>query len=320
MLRRVIEQSGRPMSMTLLQKENRPDDWLAVLEAVNDSQSAGFDMSAQVMGKATNVMLGFELSLSPFIGRPSYEALKPLPFPTKIQALRDPELRRRILAEASTDQDRVGLVTAWRRIFPLGDPPVCEPPPSASLQARAEREGRTPDEIAYDLMLAEDGRGLLLRLVSNYGPGDLSVVQSMLTAPHTLVGLGDGGAHLGLLCDSSNPTHLLSYWTRDRNGHRFPLEWAVKRLTSEPAAALGLHDRGRLAVGAKADINVIDYDRLALKKPEVLYDLPAGGRRVVQRADGYDATIVAGRIVHEHGSATGNLPGRLLRAGTKIAT
>ncbi len=199
-------------------------------------------------------------------------------------------------------------------MFALGDPPNYEPAPTDSVAARAEREGRTEEDVAYGIMMEDDGRGILYLPVTNYAHGHLDAVRDMIADPNTLLGLGDGGAHVGIMCDATATSYTLTHWTRDRaRGGLFPIAFAIKRLTADNAAAIGLRDRGVLQAGRKADINVIDYDRLRLRAPRIVYDLPAGGKRLVQRTEGFDATIVSGAIVYRHGEATNALPGRLVR-------
>jgi len=268
-------------------------------------------------------MLGFEISQNPFLGRPSWREIEALPFAERIKRLAQPELRARLISETIQDAALSRRVTKWERIFPLGDPPDYEPPAERSIAAMAAREGRMPAEVAYDLLLEKGGKTILYRPLSNYTYGTLDTVHDMMCHPNTLIGLGDGGAHVGILSDASAITYMLSHWTRDRTrGARLPLAWAIKRLTSDNARAIGLNDRGVIRRGAKADVNVIDYDRLGIRAPEVVYDLPSGGRRLIQRTDGYVATLVSGQIVTREGQPTGALPGRLVRgpqAGPTLA-
>ena len=314
MLSRLVAKSGRPMSITILQRDSKPEEWRRIMGRVADSQKAGLPMMGQVLTRPTGILLGFEISQNPFIGRPSWSEVENLPFEQKIARLRNPEFRARLIGEAIEDEVLSRRVTKWDRIFPLGDPPDYEPPAEKSVAAIAARQGRPPAEVAYDMLLENGGKTILYRPLSNYTYGNLDTVHDMMTHPHTLVGLGDGGAHVGILTDASAITYMLTHWTRDRTrGAKLPLTWAIKRLTSDNATAIGLHDRGVIRVGAKADINVIDYARLELHAPTVVYDLPSNGRRLMQKTDGYTATIVAGEVVSRSGVATGKLPGRLVR-------
>ena len=314
MLRRLVERSGRPMSITLLQSEARPDEWSRLLRRIGEANAAGLRITGQVRSRPTSVLLGFELSQNPFMGRPSYKRIAHLPFAERIARLRQPEFRARLLGEEQEGDRAARRAGRWERLFPLGDPPNYEPPPDTSIAARAARAGVRPEEIAYDLLMERNGRGILYLPVTNYAAGNLDVVREMIADPNTLLGLGDGGAHVGIMCDATATSYTLTHWTRDRRrGELFPIAWAVKRLTRDNAAAIGLHDRGLLQPGHKADINILDYDRLRLRAPEVVYDLPAGGRRLIQRTDGFAATLVAGVPVYREGEATGSLPGRLVR-------
>jgi N-acyl-D-aspartate/D-glutamate deacylase len=304
----------RPMAITILQRDNKPEEWRQITGWIAEANAAGDQMLGQVLTRATGVLLGFEISQNPFVGCPSYQAIAGLPFEQRLAALRTPELRALLLAETTDDPVLARRVSRWDRIFPLGDPPDYEPAPEHSIAARAEREGRKPADLAYDLLLENGGKAILYRPLSNYTYGNLDTVHDMLTHPATIVGLGDGGAHVGILSDASFISTMLTHWTRDRTrGDRVTLPWAVKRVTLDSAQAIGLRDRGVVAAGCKADLNVIDYDRLRLRSPEVVYDLPSGGRRLIQRADGYEATIVSGVPVYRDGAATGALPGRLVR-------
>jgi N-acyl-D-aspartate/D-glutamate deacylase len=318
MLRRVAAASGQVMSTQLLQRANRPELWRQILGKIEDANRAGTRIVGQVMGRPIGLMLGFELSQHPFFTRPSWRAIADLPFAEKLAILRQPEFRARLLSEPTADPAMARRLNTWENLFPLGDPPQYEPPPESSIAGIAKRQGRDPQDVAYDTMLAHDGRGIINYPVINYAHGNLDAVKTMVEHPDTLMGLGDGGAHVGLICDASSTTHMITHWTRDRTrGPRLPLEFAVKRLTRDNALALGLADRGLIAAGCKADINVIDYDRLGVRAPELWYDLPAGGKRLVQRADGYVATILSGAVVHWNGEPTGALSGRLVRGPQK---
>ena len=314
LFRRLAKESNRPVTISMLQSHARPDGWRTLLAEIDEANAEGFRITAQVRSRPTSVLLGFELSQNPFMGRPSYKAIARLPFAQRLAELRKPEFRACLLEEAFEGGGRERRVERWDRMYPFGDPPDYEPKPESSIAARAARQGRTPEEVAYDLLLERDGREMLYLPVTNYAAGNLDVVREMIAAPNTLIGLGDGGAHVGIMCDATATSYTLTHWTRDRGrGELFPVAWAIKRLAADNAQAIGLLDRGVLAVGKKADINILDYDRLRLRAPEVVYDLPAGGRRLVQRTDGIDATIVCGAVVYRHGEATGALPGRLIR-------
>jgi N-acyl-D-aspartate/D-glutamate deacylase len=203
-------------------------------------------------------------------------------------------------------------------MFPLSDPPNYEPAAEDSVAARARRLGVSPEEVIYDMLLEDDGKAMVYVALGNFYNAKLDSVREMLTHKDTVLGLGDGGAHYGMICDASFPTFMLTHWTRDRAEGKLPLSWAVKALANDPARAVGLNDRGVLAPGYKADVNVIDYDALRLNQPIVVFDLPAGGRRLDQTAEGYDLTMVAGQVVYRKGEPTGALPGRLVRGQQEI--
>ena len=313
--RQLAERSGLPLTMTLLQKEARPDEWRDLLGRIEQANAEGLKITAQIRGRPTSVLLGFELSINPFSACPSWAEVKDLDFYTRLNRLRDPALRARLISEPCGDIIRQRRFQQWDRIFPFGDPPQYEPDPETSIGKQSERAGVAPAELAYDMMLENDGRAILYRPTTNYSNGDLSVVHEMLEHPNTLIGLGDGGAHVGVMCDATDMAHTISYWTRDRSrGPKLRLEDMVRRLTSANAGAIGLSDRGRIAPGFRADINIIDYDALTLQSPAIHYDLPAGGKRLLQQATGIEATLVAGQPVWRNGEATGALPGRLLRS------
>jgi len=316
MFRAMTEASGRPTSITVEQQDARPEWWKELLDAVTKAQRDGLPMRGQVPPRATGVLLGLTATLNPFSFHPSYRRLHPMSLEEKVAELRRPEVREALLREESTLTEGLAaeIISSWHKMFRLGDPADYEPAPEDSFAGLAESSGRTPQEIAYDALLEKDGRALIYHPLFNYLTGDLSLVQEMLEHPHTTFGLSDGGAHCGVISDASFPTTLIQHWGRDRTrGPKLPLERLVAMQTSETAGLVGLLDRGVVAPGYKADLNVIDFDNLTLHEPTVAYDLPAGGRRLVQRASGYDYTIVAGQIAFRGGEPTGVLNGRLIR-------
>jgi N-acyl-D-aspartate/D-glutamate deacylase len=315
LLSRLTRLSGRPASFTMAQDNTNPEAWRGILEHLAEANTKGPRIRAQVFPRLIGMVLGFDLTVNPFNLCPSYQPLAKLPFEERIAALKDPMVRARLLME-DAGESFLPLTRLGRRyeyMFPMSDPPNYEPDPSTSVAAQAARQGRDPAEVAYDLMMENGGRGLLLLALANYGNGSLDPILSLMTDPNCVLGLGDGGAHYGMICDSSFPTTVLQHWTRERNGTRIPVERAVQALTRDPAETVGLNDRGVLSVGRKADINVIDHSRVLLHRPQVRYDLPAGGRRLFQEATGYEATIVSGQVISREGQHTGALPGRLVR-------
>jgi len=310
-LMRILRLSGRPMTFSLLQRESKPDFWRWILDRVDEANAEGLKITGQVMGRPVGLMFGWELSQHPFLTRAAYQEVAHLPIEARAAALRDPERRARILAEP-TDPALKARLNNYARIYKLTMD--YEPAPETSVLEQAKALGRDPEDLCYDWMLEEGGRAILNRPLLNYADGNLDAIREMVTHKHTLMGLGDGGAHVGYICDASAPTHMLTHWARDRaRGAKLPIEFVVKRLSADNATALGLNDRGRLAAGLKADINVIDFEQLSIERPNMRYDLPAGGKRLVQGARGYVATLVSGQVVHQNGEATGALPGRLIR-------
>ncbi|MBI1188733.1 MAG: amidohydrolase family protein [Alphaproteobacteria bacterium] len=314
MLRRIVEASRRPLSFSLLQSPLDPAAWRRQLALLEEANRAGLQMKAQVCGRPVGLLFGFELTMNPFSLYPTWQALADRPFAERIAALRDPSVRARLLAEEPNESGWARRVNAWERLILMAATPDYEPVPDQSVAAEAARRGVSPEEVALDHMLADGGRGMLYLPFLNYAEGSLDPAYAMLLHPHTVPGLSDGGAHVGMICDGSFPTSNLTLMTRDRTrGPRIDLGRMIRMQTRDTAEALGLFDRGRIAVGLRADLNVIDYDKLHLHAPQVAYDLPAGGRRLIQRADGYSATILAGAITYRDGEPTGALPGRLLR-------
>jgi N-acyl-D-amino-acid deacylase len=311
----IARETGRPVTFNCLQDDLRPEHWRRLVALADEATAAGARIVPQVAGRPACVLFGWESTAHPFMFHPTWQSLTGLSPEERLARLREPEVRAAMLAEQpQLDGIAAFLTSSFHKLFPLGDPPEYEPAPEASIQAIAAREGRTPEEVTYDLMTAGDGRGLLYIPILGYAHGDFGALHEMLVHPGTVLGLGDGGAHCGLLCDASLPTYMLTHWVRDRSrGERLTLEQAVHAQTRGTAALYGFDDRGLVAPGYLADLNVVDVDRLALDAPEMVYDLPAGGRRIVQRARGYRATVKRGVVVREDDAATGEHPGRLLR-------
>ncbi|NQW55040.1 MAG: amidohydrolase family protein [Rhodospirillales bacterium] len=315
MLRRLVELSGRPLSFTLLDISLYPGRWQTLLKEIERAHRDGLPIRGQVAARPVAVLYGLELSFHPFSTCPSYREVEDLPLDAKLARLRDPAMKAKLLAEQPTyrNPQMLAFMRSAANMFVLGDPPDYTPPAERRLDARAARLGITPLELAYDLLVSGDGRTILFHPGANYTDGSDANMASMLRHEHTVMALGDGGAHYGLICDASYTTHALTYWTRDRKGEHWPLPWAIRQLTDVPARAVGLGDRGRLAPGFKADLNVIDLDRLKVSAPRPVRSLPGGGRRLEQKAEGYRATIVNGEVTYRDGNFSGARPGRLVR-------
>jgi N-acyl-D-aspartate/D-glutamate deacylase len=313
--RRMAAESGRPLSFSLLQ--TRGETWRRQLDLLDAANADGVPMTAQVAPRAVGLLLGLQCTLHPFLTNPVYREIAELPLAERVAIMADSGFKARVL-DATADAARAKrlggrLIHDLDRMFELGDPPDYEPDPATSVAQRAGRAGRDPFEMVYDMLLADGGKAFLYLPMLNYADGNLDAAGEMLAHPHTVVGLADGGAHVGTICDASFPTTLLTHWGRDRERGRLAVPFLVHRQTQATARAVGLLDRGVLAPGYRADVNVIDFDALTARRPTMRHDLPAGGRRLVQGADGYVATIVAGHVTYEHGAATGPLPGRLVR-------
>ena len=313
-MRRLSRETGRPVTFALLQHDFDPDQWKKMLDLAGEAYDEGVPIRPQVAGRPLGLLLGLQ-TFHPLRHRPSYQPLEALPLDEKVAAMRDPDLRAQILSESPAADDRMAFIgMGLDRIFKLGEPPDYEPAREQSLAGLAERAGVDPSEYLYDLLLENDGHELLLRPLLGYSNFTQDPIREMVLHPATALGLGDGGAHVGAICDASIETYMLTHWARDRSrGERLPLELVVRKMTSDTASLYGLNDRGVLAPGKKADINVIDHAALTLHRPEMVYDLPGGARRLLQTADGYDATIVSGEVVRRNGADTGARPGRLLR-------
>jgi N-acyl-D-amino-acid deacylase len=316
LLERIARETGHTVTFPLLQYDEAPDRWLEIANACRDARATGADMLGQVVGRPVGVLMGLQLTLHPFRGCPSYDAIDALPLPQRVAAMRSPETRAAILSEYGGKLDRAKYPAFMRYIhlcYPMGAQPDYSPPESRRLDNLAAATGQTLPDLAYDLLLEEEGQAILYFPARNFTRFNLDVVRDMLTRDDTVLGLGDGGAHCGAICDGSMQTYLLTYWARDRVGERLSIPHVVRAMTSHTAAVMGLSDRGIIAPGMKADLNVIDHANLKLHPPRASFDLPAGGRRLTQAAQGYTATILSGIITHAHDHPTGNLPGRLLR-------
>ena len=322
-IRKQAQSTGRPVWFLLTDRYADPQRWRRLIKATHEMRAQGLPVTAQMAGRPIGVMMGIGTALNPFTVRPSYKKLESLPLEEQRRRLRDPQVRREILADVPSDaeieklaQFRQVVAKKFDKFFIMGNPPDYEPGPEKSVAAIAAREGRTPEEVAYDYIL-EDGQYLYFPVV-NYVTGDHEPIYEMLNDPACLLGLSDGGAHCTSIVDSGVPTYMLTHWSRDRSrGRKLPVEMLVKRQTSETADFFGLSDRGRLTPGLRADINIIDYDRLQVQKPELVHDMPANGRRFVQKVDGYEATFVSGTQIYERGVHTGALPGKLVRDGRR---
>jgi N-acyl-D-aspartate/D-glutamate deacylase len=316
LFRRMAAESGRPLSFSLLQ--TRPGDgYRRQLELLEIANAEGVPMRAQVAPRPVGIIMGLQCTLHPFLGNPVFAEIAGRPLAEQVAALSDASFKERVLA---ADAEHANATPGPRRglqdmsiVYDLGDPPDYEPSPDTSIARDADRAGRDAMELAYDLLLRDGGKAFLYLPVLNYSDGNLDPAGEMLAHPFTVPGLGDGGAHLGTICDASFPTTLLALWGRDRDHGRLAVPYLVQQHTRDTARTVGLLDRGVLAPGYRADVNVIDFERLAARRPEIVHDLPAGGKRLVQGADGYVATVAAGQVTYEGGEATGPLPGRLIR-------
>ena len=317
--RQLAVESGRPLYYLLVQFDEHPDRWRKVLELSRPGDD-GAVIHPQVCPRPVGFFLGLECTFNPFVSRGAYREIADLPLDERVKRMRDPEVRRKILSQVRDHKSNLmqQVTGAFDKMYRLGDPPNYEPSEADSILSIAKREGREAQEVAYDMLLERDGHELIYLPFTNYTDRNHEVILEMLRDEQSLFGLGDGGAHCGLICDATIPTYLLTHWVRDRKrGDRLPLEWIIKRQTRDNANFFGLHDRGVLAPGMKADVNLIDMDRLTLRPPHIVHDLPAGGRRLVQEADGYLATIQSGAVTFEEGTHTGALPGKLVRGRQK---
>jgi N-acyl-D-aspartate/D-glutamate deacylase len=320
-MRRLSAEIDRPVSFALLQLDPAPDLWRELMDLSLEAIDDGAQLKPQVASRPFGLLTGLQTH-HVFAKRPTYLSLSHLPLDELVVALKDPATRAAILSEddlaADPDKifDGVGAFLGMMidRLYVMGEPPDYEPTRETSIGGLAEAEGRSKQEVLYDRLLDEDGRALLMLPLFNYSNGDHEAIREQLTHPSAVLGLGDGGAHCGMICDASLPTYTLTHWARDRTrGAKLPLEWLIRKQTKDTAELYGLTDRGTLEVGQRADLNVIDHERLTLHSPRLVHDLPAGGRRLIQEAEGYVATVVKGEVTRRNGVDTGARPGRLVR-------
>jgi len=319
-LRTVSHASGLPITFTVMEGRKYKGHGLRLLELAQEhNRSGGALIHPQFLPRPLGMIASFDLTSNPFMHCPSYRALAHLPLERRVTELRKPEIKARIIAEKPGDAllPLTALTRQFDLMFELSDPPSYEPAAGSSVAERARTQGRLPEDLAYDLLLARDGRAMMLVAASNFVDGSLESVLPFFDDPNAVIGLGDGGAHYGLICDASYPTYVLTHWARDRAGRQVPLEQPVKAMTSTPAKVIGLRDRGVIAPGYKADINVVDHAGLTLHAPFIVDNLPAGGRRLEQTASGYRWTFVGGTAILRDDQPTGALPGRLVRHARK---
>jgi N-acyl-D-aspartate/D-glutamate deacylase len=330
LLERMAEASKRPFALSLIQRFGDSEQWRRIVGRLERANERGLRMRGIAAPRGIGVILGLEATFHPFIGFPSYKAVASLPLAERVAHLRNPEVKARLLAEKSekvagdgssippmVDELLANLDFVSMSLFRLGERPNYEQSRQQSLFGEAMRRGIKPLEAVYDALLEEDGHALLYFPIYNYASGTLDEVGEMLRHPLSLFGLSDGGAHVGTICDASFSTFLLQHWVRDRDRDKIALERAVRMLTHDNASWMGLSDRGRIEVGLRADLNVIDMNALVLRPPHMVHDLPAGGRRLLQDADGYRATLCAGAIVRDAGRTTDARPGRIVRSGSR---
>jgi N-acyl-D-aspartate/D-glutamate deacylase len=315
MIRGLVTQSGRALSLSLAQTQQSSDSWRDLLALIEQASRDGLPIRGQVAPRPIGLLLGLQGTLNPFVAHESFARIKDQTLAEKVAAMRDPSFRACVMAENGAAQTHplARRLSVFDQIFPLGNPPNYEPSRDSSVGAEARRIGCAAAELAYDMLLQDEGRSFLFAPFANYADFNLDCCGEMIGHPDCVMGLGDGGAHVGIISDASYPTYLLAHWGRDRARGRFDLGYLVKRQTADTARAVGLLDRGVIAPGMKADLNVIDFDRLKVGRPKMAFDLPAGGKRLMQGADGYVATVISGEISYRDGAETSALAGKLVR-------
>ena len=318
-MRSMSKDTGVTVTYSLLQSPLQPGNWIKLLDMNAQARADGADIVAQIACRPTGLVLGWQSTIHPFVGRQTYRDIAALPFESRLEKLKDPAVRATILSEPSRKMGPLGAIMTqgFDRMFRLQQPDGqldYEPRAEDSIAALAQATGQAPDAIVYDMLMENDGRGYIYLPLLNYTEFNFDHIHTMMHDPNTVLSLSDGGAHCGVICDASFPTYMLTYWARDRvRGATLPLEKIVSMQTRDTARLYGLNDRGVIAPGMKADVNVIDYEALRILPPEMVFDLPAEGRRMIQRAEGYRATVVSGAVTFEDGVATGEMPGKLVR-------
>ncbi len=331
-MRRVSAATGRPITFALVQLDIEPDHWKRMFDLSEEAVAEGADLYPQVTARAPGVLLGLQTN-HPWVNAPLFQQisghyklgegdahhLRRTPLDEMVAELQKPEVKEQLMGELPEARQDIAFIDL-ARVFPLEEPLDYEPAEEDSVAAMAERQGRDAYDLFYDLMLEDDGKRMFFAPTLNYTEFNYEVVRKMLTHPRAALGLDDAGAHCGVICDASMPTFMLTHWARDRSrGEGLPIEFVVKKMTSDTARLYGLRDRGVLRPGMKGDVNVIDLERLQLRTPELAHDLPADGRRLIQRADGFVATIVGGEVVMRDGEDTGARPGKLIRGAQELA-
>ncbi len=311
-MRKLSAEIERPVSFAMVQYDNEPDAWRDALDRSLEALEDGAELYPQVAARGISILLTLR-GRHPFIHSASYRELDELDWSDRAEAMRDPQRREKILSEVTAPDAALGFIM-WNKLYPMTDPPNYEPTADQSVAVQSEAVGQTPLEFAYDFLCQDDGQNVLFAPLFNYANGNLDATREMMLHPRVAMGLSDGGAHCGVICDASMPTFMLTHWTRDRSrGETLPLEWTVKRMTHDTADLYGLGDRGTLEVGKKGDVNVIDYDALQLERPQAVHDLPTDAMRLIQKSRGYVATIVSGEVISRNGEETGARPGQLIR-------
>jgi N-acyl-D-aspartate/D-glutamate deacylase len=318
MIKRALARTGRPALFSLMSTAETPDQWRELLAFADTAIAEGVSMRPVVAPRGVGIMFGLEASKHPFSGTATYAEIADRPLAERVALMRDPEIRRRILGDDPLQYNTWDgmLRINYGNLYPLGDPPNYTPGPDDSVQAIALRQGRPPADVTYDALLENEGLAFLYAPTANYVGGNLSAAETMLANPNTVMGLGDGGAHVGFLLDAGFPTWLIKYWAVERA--RFSLAEVIRRLTADTANAIGLTDRGRIAVGLKADLNVLDIDEIGFGAPYAACDLPSGRKRLLQRGTGYRTTVVNGTVTYRDGVETGARPGRLVRSSATV--